>query len=92
MFLRCEHLLGAVMRMTLLVFGVYLAFTLFSVFGIAPFFDYACKASTQVKSVMVVLPMCLLIIGLVFFLGRKGKAVDAVLCSACGGGASSLLK
>ena len=78
MFLRCEHLLGAAMRMTLLVFGVYLAFTLFSVLGIAPFIDYACKASTQVKSVMVVLPMCLLIIGLVFFLGRKGKAVDTV--------------
>ena len=78
MFLRREHLLGAAMRMTLLVFGAYLAFTLFSVLGIAPFFDYACKATTQVKSVMVVLPMCLLIIGFVFFLGRKDKAVDTV--------------
>lgn len=44
--------------------GIYLGLTVLTVLFVAPFYDYACKASLQVNSLIVVLPFSLCLVAI----------------------------
>lgn len=53
---------GFFVRAIPLLLGIYLGFTVLTGLFVAPLYDYACKASVQVKSLVLVLPLSLCLI------------------------------